>query len=386
VREADRWAGDQGEHLLEFGRMALQGNGPDSLSSARAEAGIQALTALGQSHPESNLIPEATQLAAEGLVELGRSLPASENRRALLQQAVEIIDANSPKLRMPQLVNHLLALKGMILLEDLGQPAEALAAFEKVARQQRQLGDSDQLVRVQMALCQAALGRLDEARAGLEEVVKSDSAAAAPSPFPGRRRSDDPQNIGWSRARYYLAEFDLIDGKYEEAQKGFAALAEQSPEDRMANDCLDLALVLNESAGADPALPRFGRYRRAVLLHDAKTARAELESIAREHPQSILAPIALFELGKVLAEGHEAEPALARFQEVLARHPEHRLAPRALEEIGDLQVQALDRPDLAVTSYEKLLLTYPDDLFLDGVRKKLLAARAAAGGGKHATP
>jgi len=45
----------------------------------------------------------------------------------------------------------------------------------------------------------------------------------------------------------------------------------------------------------------------------------------------------------------------------------------------------LRRPDLAVAAYERLLTEYPDDLFLDGVRKKLLAARAAKGA-THATP
>jgi tetratricopeptide (TPR) repeat protein len=386
IREADRWADDQGEHLLDFGRVALQGGGPDSLSLDRGRVGVDALDLLTQVHPESGLIPEATRLAAEGLVNLARRLPEmSDERKALLQQAVRIIGANRSKLRVPQLANQLRALQGMILLEDLGQPAAALEIFEEVAAQQRQLGEPDQLIRVQVALCQAALGHLDVARTALEEIVRTDSATALPD-FPGHRRPNQPEHVGWARARYYLAEFDLIDGKYDEAKKGFADLAEESPEDRLANDCLDLALILNETAGVDPALPRFGSYRRALLLRDRKGMRTELQALVRENPSSTLEPIALYDLGGILAEDRDTSRALEAYQQLLDEHPDHRLAPRSLEAIGDLQLRTLGRPELAVASYEKLLLTYPDDLFLDGVRKKLLTARAAVTGGDHATP
>ena len=49
-------------------------------------------------------------------------------------------------------------------------------------------------------------------------------------------------------------------------------------------------------------------------------------------------------------------------------------------------MERLRRPDLAQASYERILMEYPDDLFLDAVRKKLLAAREAVKGGPHATP
>jgi tetratricopeptide (TPR) repeat protein len=389
IREADRYAGDQGEHLLDFGRMAIESTGPDSLSVDRARAGVDALELLPQKHPDSNLIPEAVKLASEGLVNLSRRLPDSPERRALLQQAVRILDANEAKLRSSQFIGQALALKGMILLEDLGQPEAALKVFEQAAAQQRDLGEPDQVLKVQMALCRAALGQLDAARTELEAVVRSDTTADKQSPFPGsrpQRRPRQPEQVGWARARYYLAEFDLMGGKIEEAKSGFAALAEEAPEDRLANDCLDLALVLNEASSEDQAaLKRFGDYRRALLLRDRKAERTTLESIVRDSPQSSLAPVALFDLGEILAEDGESEAALARWQELQDKHPTHRLAPRALESSADLHV-ALHHPDQAVPSYEKLLMTYPDDLFLDGVRKKLLAARAAGKGGTNATP
>jgi tetratricopeptide (TPR) repeat protein len=384
VQEADRRAEDQGEHLVDFGRQALQGASADSVALDRARCGVEALQLLSERHPTSNLVPDATRMAAEGLVAIARVQPDEREKRALLQQAVQLIDKNLPRIAVPRFATQALALKGLILLEDLDQPAEALAIFQRVAEQQRAAGDPDQIVRVQIARCQMALGLLDQARVGLEQMAKSDST---PAPFPSKRRPPQPQQIGLSRARYYLAEMDLVAGRYEEARTGFTALAEQAPEDRLANDCLDLAMTLDESAGEDPAaLQRFGAYRRALLVHDDAAERRELESLVRDVPESALAPVALYALGGVIEAERQHEAARARYEELLARYPKHRLAPRALEAIGDLQRRAFRRPDLAVQAYERLLTDYPDDLFLDGVRKKLVGARAAVRGGTHATP
>ena len=106
----------------------------------------------------------------------------------------------------------------------------------------------------------------------------------------------------------------------------------------------------------------------------------------REAPESALAPVALYALGGLIEAARQHEAALARYQDLLNRYPKHRLAPRALEASGDLQRRVFHRPDLALEAYERLLLEYPDDLFLDGVRKKLVESRAAVRGGTHATP
>ena len=93
--------------------------------------------------------------------------------------------------------------------------------------------------------------------------------------MPGMRRPNEPQHIGWSRARYHLAELDVIAGHYDEAKTTFAALAEQAPEDRLANDCLDLALLLNEMVrSSSVALNETLSWSEAVIFsNDAASCR-----------------------------------------------------------------------------------------------------------------
>lgn len=385
IRDADRLAGDQGEHLLDFGRTALAvGRSGSIMDSERVQVGVQALALLSERHPKSGLVPEATRLSAEGLVAVAREMEPGETRTRMLQQAVATLESAGGSLA-PSFATEARMLRAMILFEDLGDAAGALPVFEAIASQQRQAGESDALVMVQAALCRAALGDFAATRTTLEAVVASTAPDSLENPFQAPRKK--PRDLGSARARYHLAELDVVDGKFQEASAGFAALAEEAPEDRFANDCLDRALVLNEAMMDDPAaLQRYAAMVRARLRRDAAGVQSELEALVQQNPRAALAPIALLELAASLARDGKTELALQRYDQVLADHPKHRFAPRALEATGDLQIERLRRPDLAQASYERILLEYPDDLFLDAVRKKLLAAREAVKGGPHATP
>jgi len=388
VRQADRYAGDQGEHLLEFGRLALQYNANEPVDLERARVGVQALQLLPERHPESNLLPETSRLLAEGLVTVARRAPDAATRKALLLEAVESLDHSARETRFANVRRDALALKGLILFEDLEEPALAYDTFQALQKHQRSVGESDEMVRVQMALCLTAMDRLAEARTLLEEVADlGDTTSALPPHHPKLRRQPTPELIGQSRARYHLAELDLVEGRYDAAQDGFAALAEEAPEDRLANDCLDLALTLNEaSMELGDALQIFAKYHRAQLRQQPQQAQKELEALVESHPESSLHPLALFELARLYDQADSTATALQSYEALVTRHPEHRLAPRALEAMGDLQLQKLGLPDQAAAMYERILLEYPDDLFQDDVRQKLLNARTALEGNDHATP
>lgn len=393
VRSADRYAEDQGEHLLEFGRFALQTPQGAPVDLERTRLGVRVLQRLPKAHPESNLIPLAARLLAEGLVTVARQIDEEPTRQELLQEAVSSLDMTLQEERFAALQRDAMALKAMILFEDLKQPQAALEAFETLVAHQRDNKQSDHMVRVQMGLCLAALDRFDEARQVLTEVAESGNEPPPELQMQDRRRRQRrsqtaaPEAIGRSRARYHLAELDLVEGEYDAAIDAFAALAEEAPEDRLANDCLDLALLLNESSLDPPEVrSRYAEYRRALLRKDQDAARAHLETLVTDHAESSLHPIALFELGRVFDEEGKYEVALQRYESIVETHGDHRLAARALEAIGDLHLEKLGQPELAVSSYERILIDYPDDLFLDDVRKKLLSARKAQQEDDDATP
>jgi hypothetical protein len=171
---------------------------------------------------------------------------------------------------------------------------------------------------------------------------------------------------------------ELLGGHYDKARDGFAALAEEAPEDRLANDCLDLALTLNETADDPKALERFGAYRKALLLRDHPTARRELETIIKDNPQSAWRRWRSSNWRRRSPRTASRSWPRHNTRRSWRSIPNTAWHPAPWKPPETCSPDRCGRPDLAVTAYERLLMEYPDDLFLDGVRKKLLAARAAA--------
>ena len=387
IQAADRYANDQGEHLLEFGRVALKTEESETADLERIRVGVVALQRLSKVHPQSPLIPEASRLMAGGLVIVARGVEDEENRTKLLEQAVQSLEAPIEQNQFPELQRDALALRAMILFEEMGRKPEALETFQALIQRQRQEGESHHLVQVQMGMVLASMDSLALARQVLLEIANTELAQPAPNPHKQRRRAT-PESIARARALFHLADLDLIAGDYELALTGFADLAEEAPEDRMANDCLDLALLLNEATFYDGPQPLgvFARYRLALVHRSPQDARAALEALVRDYGESTIHPIAMYDLAAIYVEDRKYDIAIQRYEQLVEAHTQHRLAPRALEAIGDIWMAHLGHPETAQENYERLLLEYPDDLFLDGVRRKLLAARQVSEEEEHATP
>ena len=387
IQIADRYAEDDGQLLLEFGRAALDANENEAVDLERVRVGVAALESLAKVHPRSALVPESSRLMAEGLVTVARQVEDDKERTKILEKAVQSLDASIAQSAFPDLQRDALALRAMILFEELGRKKEAFATLESLVDRQRAEGESHHLVQVQMGLVLASMDSLRAARQVLQEIANT-RVLETPDRRSQEHHPATPESIARARALYYLADLDLIAEEFEMALTGFADLAEEAPEDRMANDCLDLALLLNEATfydGPEP-LKVYARYRLALLQRAPQAARATLEEIVEKHGESTLHAIAMFELATSYQEDRKYDIALQRFGKIVELHAEHRLAPRALEAMGDIWLLQLGQPQSAQEQYERILLEYPDDLFLDGVRRKLLAARQATQEDEHATP
>lgn len=387
IKAADRYANDAGEHLLEFGRAALKTQESETVDLERIRTGVVALRRLPKVHPNSPLIPEASRLMAEGLVTVARSVEDESNRTKLLEQAVQSLDAPIEQSQFPELQRDALALRAMILFEEMDRKPEALETFQQLIQRQRQEGESHHLVQVQAGMVLASMDSLALARQVFLEIANTELAQPAPEPHKRRRRAT-PESIARARALFHLADLDFIAGDYELALTGFADLAEEAPEDRMANDCLDLALLLNEATFYDGPGPLgvFARYRLALVHRSQSDARAALEELVKDHGKSTIHPIAMYDLAAIYVEDRKYDIAIQRYGQLVEAHPEHRLAPRALEAIGDIWMAHLGQPQTAQENFERILLEYPEDLFLDSVRRKLLAARQVSEEEEHATP
>ncbi len=183
-------------------------------------------------------------------------------------------------------------------------------------------------------------------------------------------------------AHFLLARLDLAQGHLGTARDRFAAVALDNPAAPYANDALEMGLVvaeelMNPTGGPDLLL----RYAQAVwwdLAAEPDSQRVALERyLARasvevdlQEKQPLLER-ARMELARLERQRGRIDAALAQLERIVGDQPDGRLAPAALALRGE--ILATDRADAAAArrEYERLLVQYPDYLFVNEIRQRL---------------
>ncbi|MBN2169845.1 MAG: tetratricopeptide repeat protein [Candidatus Krumholzibacteriota bacterium] len=195
-----------------------------------------------------------------------------------------------------------------------------------------------------------ALGQNDEARAHFAVL---------------ERTVAEPTVRGW--ARYRRAQLDALDGELAAAQDSLAALAKEDPAGILANDALDLALLLAESQMWPPSVRELIRRALAESVASRHAAAAGvLLAFAREFPDDAPAPALLYHAGLELERAYDGAAAEA-WLALADGHPEDFRAPQALEKAARLALRTGDAAKarrLVARIYEE----HPGSPLLPGLR------------------
>ncbi len=182
-------------------------------------------------------------------------------------------------------------------------------------------------------------------------------------------------------AHYHLARLDLAEGAFTTARDRFAVVAMDNPGAPYANDALELGLAVAEELDNPSGGPEIlGFYTPCVLydvLEQTDQRRRALRTFVREttrrvdlsEPQHLLER-GLYELADALAAADSLPAARKVLRTLYTDHPRSRFAARAMDREGELMAQE-NRPDEARRVWTRLLVQYPDYLFLPDVREEL---------------
>ncbi|MBM4117648.1 tetratricopeptide repeat protein [bacterium] len=192
-----------------------------------------------------------------------------------------------------------------------------------------------------------AAGRFAEAKGHYESLLR-----------PERGGETQPGLIAW--ARFRSAELLLLAGDAQAAQDSLAALAETDPGAALANDALDLALLLAEAAN----WPESVRARLLAACQqefggDPAGAAALLLGFAAEYPEDEASPALLYRAGQLELRALRGAAALAAWLLLADRHPDDQRAPQALEQAARLALRLGDAPR-ARTLLARILAEHPD--------------------------
>jgi tetratricopeptide (TPR) repeat protein len=243
--------------------------------------------------------------------------------------------------------------------DKLHQPERAVKQLNFLVRNPGLKGKGMSLCKVELGRCLIAVGDTVNARAELANICN---------------HSNDSKAVGM--AHFILAKLDLSQGQWKQAQDRLSAVAMLNLGALVANDALDLGLLIAEEienpVGGTEQLQIYARAVIAKLVSDSENelkALRELIAFAqRAGPdvQQFLLERARWELAKLVPDSE----ALTICSSLVLDHPDGRYPANALNLSAVILLQ-LDDAESAKSKWEQLLMQYPNNLLADDARQQL---------------
>lgn len=187
------------------------------------------------------------------------------------------------------------------------------------------------------------------------------------------RLSDDVKNHTLAHeATLKAAQTSYFKGDFDWALTQLGVLKSADTQ-LIANDALDLYLIINDQKHADSALVALGKFAKAdYLLYQNRTRQAymQLAELLKDHKGEEIEDLVLFRLGTTAEKLGEWEAALGFYQQILEQHPESIYKDEALFFSGNLFWKKLNQPQKAQEFYEKIVLQHPDSIHFTEARKR----------------
>ncbi|MBE7179178.1 MAG: tetratricopeptide repeat protein [Mucilaginibacter polytrichastri] len=187
--------------------------------------------------------------------------------------------------------------------------------------------------------------------------------------FPGTNEAQEAKFRN-ARLAYFTGEFSYAKSQFD--------ILKASTSQLIANDALNMSLLIGDNLNADSTGTALKVYARADLLINMKLydkALLTLDSIGKNHPQNALADDILMARGRIFIDRKEYAKALEPLQQIVTNHAYGHWADDALFMLGDLYETKLNDPQKAMASFEKIITAHPSSLWVNEARKRFRTIR-----------
>lgn len=181
-------------------------------------------------------------------------------------------------------------------------------------------------------------------------------------------------------ARFRVAKASYYKGDFEWAESQLKIL-KSSTSQLIANDALDLKLLISDNKYEDSTQTALKLYAKADLLaFQNKTRRAisTLDKILESHKGETIEDQALFMQAKLFEKMHEYIKAEANYKYIMANYSEDILADDALFMLAEIYRNHLEMPEKAKELYEQIIFNHADSIYFIEARKNFRALRGDA--------
>lgn len=141
----------------------------------------------------------------------------------------------------------------------------------------------------------------------------------------------------------------------------------------IANDAMELSLLISDNLALDTITTPLEMYARADLLylqHKDEETILTMDSIIRNYPGHSLQDEIYFKKYEIAFRGKNFEEAQSYLEKIVEIFPFDILADKAIFRLAELFEFQYSDPDKASELYESILMNYPNSLYVDEARKR----------------
>ncbi|MDT0557926.1 tetratricopeptide repeat protein [Ichthyenterobacterium sp. W332] len=181
-------------------------------------------------------------------------------------------------------------------------------------------------------------------------------------------------------ARFKVAKTSYYKGDFDWAESQLKIL-KASTSQLIANDALDLKLLISDNKQEDSLRTALKLYAKADLMayqNNSKSAIDALEQILTEHKGESITDQALYKQAKLFEKEGKYENAAANYQQIIADYREDILADDAHYYLAELYNNILGKPEDAKPLYEKIIFEHEDSIYFVEARKAYRKLRGDA--------
>lgn len=269
----------------------------------------------------------------------------------------------------------------LALFEDLGKSAYTLNAIfdltDLYAYYLNDLSSAESLLNEVLIMNSATEKEKAEAKIKLADLMMlKDDIWEASLLYSQVEKSFKYDHLG-EIAKFKNAKVAFYTGDFYWAQAQLDVL-KGSTSKLIANDAMDLSLLITDNIGLDSIVEPLQMYARADLLifkKDLKSAETTLDSIPKYFPMSSLKDEVLFTKFELAYQQKEFTRSATILKELLADYAEDILGDDALFELAKLNEEKLNNTEEAMELYKKLMTTYPSSIHVVESRSRFRELR-----------
>jgi tetratricopeptide (TPR) repeat protein len=173
-----------------------------------------------------------------------------------------------------------------------------------------------------------------------------------------------------AKLSYYIGDFVWAQGQLD--------ILKASTSELIANDALNLSVLITENSGLDSIIAPLQTFSRAELLifqNKNTEASKALDSITALYPEHALLDDLLMAKAKIEVKQHRYKEALFFLEQVYKTHAEDILADDAIYQSAVIQEKYLENHEEAKKLFEKIILDFPGSSFVSESRKEFRRLR-----------